>query len=235
IFRQLIHKQNKNDKAVKSRKCSLLKKKINSFKYFTNKGIMCLNMANKFHEWNRKSRTMFGLIMKNMDNYTKLRKEYEMIKYNMAQLAERERIYDDSFLIFDNNNILFNNGVANENGNNIFEYEDFEIVEFYGRINKVDDRELLLIGIETKLYEIQDTFFKRCFSLYQELNDYGTELRQYLCNDKHTLKSYKYRKKNLGKFVCCRYHLLKRMLERINKHKKRIAKYNPTYKENKWN
>lgn len=139
--------------------------------------------------------------------------------YNIAQLAERKMIHDEDFIIFTENDMRSRNGeFANIDRNKIIEFEANEIDECYGWIYKVGVREGLLIGIETKFNEIQEMFFKRCFLLYHELNDYCTELRQYLYTNKHTLKSCKfYRKENLAQFICCKYHLLKLLLEGINK------------------
>lgn len=138
--------------------------------------------------------------------------------YNVDQLDDEEMIYDKNFIIIPESDLIYDEigECVNADITQLLEFEEYEISEFYNWVHKVSEREGLLIGIEAKFNEIQDIFFKRCFSLYRELNDYCKKLRQYLCSNKHNLKSCKfYREINLAQYVCCKYHFLKRLLERV--------------------
>ncbi|EFN72465.1 Kinesin-like protein KIF9 [Camponotus floridanus] len=72
ILNRLYGEQAQSDRVVQARKRRLRSKPANSFEYFLSKSIMYLNMANSFYEWNKKSREMFGALMRNMDIYTKM-------------------------------------------------------------------------------------------------------------------------------------------------------------------
>lgn len=128
--------------------------------------------------------------------------------------------------------MIFENGVlVNINRNDemewwnwsdeILEFEDYELIDFYTWANKIPDRIGLMIGMEHMFDLIQDAFFKICSSLYKALNEYCKKLRQYLYNNKDKLKSSKfYSEKDpvqcRYRYTCCKYHFLKRLLEIIS-------------------
>jgi len=138
--------------------------------------------------------------------------------YNVDQLAMRQEIYDINFIIVTEEDMIIENGVVeNMDVGEVMEFEEFELEEFYNWVNKIPERKDLLIAIEGMFDGIQNIFFKRCSSLYQVLNNYCQNLKQYLYNNKDNLKSCKfYREISLSQYVCCKYHLLKRLLERVD-------------------
>ncbi|XP_011269793.2 uncharacterized protein LOC105259508 [Camponotus floridanus] len=235
ILNRLYGEQAQSDRVVQARKRRLRSKPANSFEYFLSKSIMYLNMANSFYEWNKKSREMFGALMRNMDIYTKLRNQLKEKIYNVDQLADGQEIYDINFIIVTEEDMIIENGIVeNMDVSEVMEFEEFELEEFYNWVNKISERKELLIAIETIFDEIQDIFSKRCFSLYQVLDNYYQNLKQYLYNNKDNLKSCKfYREISLSQYVCCKYHFLKRLLKRVDEEKEHIAKYNAAY-EGRW-
>ncbi|XP_072759411.1 uncharacterized protein [Anoplolepis gracilipes] len=222
ILNRLLAEQDQYDKSVKDRKCRLRNKPIYSYEYFLSKNIMCLDMAHKFYEWNKNSRRMFGLLILNMDIYTRLKVELQILKYNANKLAKGRNIDDRNFVIINSRDIIYENGViVNMDASQIHEFEDDEAAEFYIWINKINERAQWLIDITVTFNKIRDAFFTRCFSLYQLLNDYCKELGQYLHNNKDNLKLCKfYREKNLAQHACCKYHFLKQLLMRVSEEKK---------------
>lgn len=113
------------------------------------------------------------------------------------------------------------NGQLNMNINDILEFEDDELIDFYTWVNKIPDRIGLMIGMEHMFALIQDAFFEICSSLCQALNEYCKKLRQYLYNNKDKLKSNKFYSEKHSKqyryrYMCCKYHFLKRLLELLS-------------------
>ncbi|KAM0730791.1 hypothetical protein ACS0PU_003120 [Formica fusca] len=239
ILIQLNAENALSDRAVTKRIHRLERNKpLNSFEYFLSESIICLGMAKRFYKWNRKSQTIYGLLIRNMDIYTSLKNKLNEILYNQNQLFKRRNIYDSNFLIITTDDMIFENGVVvNMDINNILEFEEDELIDFYTWVNKIPDRIGWMIAMEAMIDQIQAAFFEICSSLYRMLNEYCKRLRQYLCSNKDKLKSSKFYSENSVqyryRYMCCKYHFLKRLLELVGEEEKYIEKYNATCKENR--
>lgn len=151
--------------------------------------------------------------------HIQLKNQLEEKIYNTDQLAEGQEIFDVNFIIVTEEDMIIEDGVVeNMDTSEVHEFEEYEIEEFYNWINKIPERKGVLIAIEAMFNEIQDIFFERCSLLYRELNNYCQNLKQYLYSNKENLKSFKfYREISLAQYVCCKYHFLKKLLERVDK------------------
>ncbi|XP_070155705.1 uncharacterized protein, partial [Polyergus mexicanus] len=239
ILIQLNAEQTLSNKAVTKRIHRLERNKpLNSFEYFLSESIICLGMAKRFYKWNKKSHAIYGLLIRNMDIYTRLKNKLNEILYNQNQLFKRRNIYDSNFIIITTDDMIFENGVVvNMDINNIMEFEEDELIDFYTWVNKIPDRIGWMVAMEAMIDQIQTAFFKICSSLYRVLNEYCMKLRQYLFSNKDTLKSSKFYSKNPIRhrycYMCCKYHFLKRLLEVVGEEEKYIVKYDATCKENR--
>lgn len=150
--------------------------------------------------------------------HMQLRNQLNENIYNSDQLADGQEIYDINFIIVTEEDMIIENGVVeNMDISQVIEFEEYELEEFYNWVNKISERKGLLIAIEAMFDEIQDIFLKRCSSLYQVLANHYQNLKQYLYSNKENLKSCKfYREISLSQYVCCKYHFLKRLLERFD-------------------
>lgn len=150
--------------------------------------------------------------------HMQLKNQLEEKIYNKDQLAEGQEIFDINFIIVTEEDMIIEDGVIeNMDVGEIMEFEEYELEEFYSWVNKIPDRKGLLIAIEAMFDEIQEVFSRRCSSLYEVLNNYCHNLKQYLYNNKDNLKSCKfYQEINLAQYVCCKFHFLKRLLERVD-------------------
>lgn len=150
--------------------------------------------------------------------HIQLKNQLEEKMFNKDQLIDGQEILDINFIIITEEEMIIENGIVeNVDLGEVHEFEEYEIEEFYNWVNKIPEREGLLIAIEAMFNEIQNAFFERCSSLHWELNNYCQNLKEHLYSNKDNLKLFKfYREINLAQYVCCKYHFLKQLLKRVD-------------------
>ncbi|XP_071625916.1 uncharacterized protein [Temnothorax longispinosus] len=222
------------DKIIKNNKRKIIKNKKRCLLYqakdvadFLNEGQIYLDMASILHERNQNISTMFAIMLKAMDIYSKLKVHLRWSDIESEDWLTDEELSSEEEDSDDNDDVLFVDGFEEE----MLEFdEQFDITKTcLCCLSEIYYREFLLANIESLITRIKSLCVAFTGSnsalyvmLHLTLRDYCERVRLFLHGNTRLAES---RRERLPRGDCRKYDLLEQLLERVRKEQEHVARY----------
>ncbi|XP_077266689.1 uncharacterized protein LOC143899854 [Temnothorax americanus] len=240
------------DKIIKNNKRKIIKNKkrcllyqAKDVAYFLNEGQIYLDMASILHERNQNISTMFAIMLKAMDIYSKLKVHLRDSNIESEdwvideELSSEEEDSDDDDDDDGNRRDVLPVGVGFEEEMLEFD-EQFDITKIcLCCMSEIYYREFLLANIESLITRIKSLCVAFTGSnsalyvmLHLTLRDYCERVRLFLHGNTRLAES---RRERLPRGDRRKYDLLEQLLERVRKEQEHVARYADIKENGKFN
>ncbi|XP_071573176.1 uncharacterized protein [Temnothorax nylanderi] len=239
------------DKIIKNNKRKIIKNKKRCLLYqakdvahFLNEGQIYLDMASILHERHQNISTMFAIMLKAMDIYSKLKVHLRDSVFESdenwvtdEELSSEEEDSDDDDDGNRRNELPVGVGFEEE----MLEFDEkFDINKIcFCCMSEIYYREFLLANIESLITRIKSLCVAFTGSnsalyvmLHLTLRDYCERVRLFLHGNTRLAES---RRGRLPRGDCRKYDLLEQLLERVRKEQEHVAKYADIKENGKFN